>query len=687
MDGADTPKPDYDGSALAAEGQKWMERIRAAEKREDDWRKDAMAAEKAYSCDTKSDKGKLYDFNILHSNVETIVPAIYNSTPVPDIRRRYVEAMGEPPAPPQVQEGQQPDPRALAQFQQAMAQWQAKEQADKDAKNLGDMVERVISVQIDDNRLDKEIEAQAQDAFLAGRGIVRLRFEASVEGDAVSNERIIPEVVAWRDFRMGPATRWDNVPWTAFRHTVSREVLERDHTNPDMYAAQGPEVPTKDDDCDDIPIWEVWDKFTGKVKFVREHDGRMLNETDDPMGLPGFYPIPCPVQPITLTGKMTPVCPFTVYKKLADELDTITRRINAIMKGLKVRGIAAGELQDIQQLAQAGDNEIVTSSNLEGLAQTKGIENAIMWWPIEQSVKVLKELYVQREQVKTSIYEITGISDIVRGASNPNETLGAQEIKTQWGALRIQKMQRMIERQVRDIFVMMSSLILTKFSLPTLQQMSGIQITPGMQQFMQNSTLVGYRIDVESDSTVRADLTRKKGEMGEFLQGTGNFFNAIGSVVEQAPEMAEPFTEVYTSFARVFKLGKQAEDALERMGKQAKQAASKPRPNPEQDKLNADMKMKQAEFQMKEQAEQRKAVREQQSEQAKLHVESQKAQIDLQKSQTELQIKVVELDLKKQEAAMKLQSKAAENAIRLNGQQQQNKMKAQQSKEKSNAGH
>lgn len=618
MEAADTPKPAYNGDALAKEGAKWLERIRAAEKREDKWRKDAEAAEKAFACDTDSKgSGKLYDFNILHSNVETIVPAIYNSTPIPDIRRRFVEAIGDEPQPPPQQEGMQPDPRAMLAFQQAQQAFAQKQQMDADAKNLGDMVERAIQVQIDDNRLDKEIEQVAQDSFLSGRGITVVKFEADFDetGNA-SKERIEFEAFSWRDFRIGPGTRWDNLPWIAFRHVVTSEALEK-YKDKEMYAAQegfAATVAEVDEEKDGVAFWKVWCKDTRKVKFIRENDGRILKEVDDPLGLPGFFPTPEPVQPITLTSKMRPVCPFTVYKKLADELDSITKRINAIMKGLKVKGGVVGEASDIINLANAGDNELVAINNVEGLAQTKGLENAILWWPIEKAIAVLKELYVQRETVKASIYEITGISDIVRGASNANETLGAQEIKTKWGALRIQKMQRMIERQVRDIFVMMADLILSKFSPQTLQTMTGIQITPGMQALMQQPTLAGYRIDVESDSTVRADLTRQKGEMTEFLAGSGQFFGTMAPLVQQAPEMAEPMAEVYSAFARVFKLGKQAEDALERMSQTAKKKAKEPPPpNPEQMKAEQEAKQsaQEHEFKMTEmQAESERAAEE-----------------------------------------------------------------------------
>lgn len=695
------PKPSYDGKALADEGTKWMERIRAAEKREDDWRKSAMAAEKAYTNDDKGDEGKLYDFNILHSNVETIVPAIYNSTPVPDVRPRWTEAIGEAPKPPQMpqpQEGQpppQPDPMVLAQFQQAVAIYQQQMQRDKDAKDFGDMIERVITTMIDDNKLDTEIEGSAQDAFLSGRGIVRVRFNAEFgeEGEEAAppkNERVDTEAVSWRDFRMGPAKRWDKVPWVAFRHAASRETLEAKVVDPEIaksYVGLDPVAMPENDD-DDVTYWEVWCKESRKVKFIREHDSRIIKVEDDPLGLSGFFPMAHPVQPITLTGKMTPVCPFTIYRKLADELDNITKRIAKIMEGLKVRGIIAGQAEKLVALSEADDNEIRVETDLEGLAQTGGLEKAIMWWPIEQAIKVLKELYAQREIVKTSIYEITGISDIVRGASNANETLGAQEIKTRWGALRIQKMQRLIERQVRDIFGIMAELIVSKFSEPTLYQMTGIEITDGMRGLMAQPVLASYRVDVESDSTVRADLTRQKQDMSEFLAGTGNYFATMGPLMEMAPEAAEPITDLYAAMSSVFNLGRGAEEALERLKQIAKSAGNQPRPNPEADaaKMEAeakaadrqvDMKMKQAEFQMKDQAEQRKEQRADAADKRKMAFEQQMARLNLQVAQVGLEIKKVELALKEREAELSLQTKQAESQIKIDTQQQSAAIKAQ----------
>ena len=147
-------KPDAStptGRAMREKGKKWLERIADAEKAEKVWIDDAEVAVAAYTGEgTKGDnqtagKGIAYDFNIVFSNVETIVPAIINSAPAPDVRRRFGSD-------------------------------------DPVAKDLAEIIERAIRVQVDDSKLQVELEAVAQDAFLAGRGIIRLRFKSDVTG-------------------------------------------------------------------------------------------------------------------------------------------------------------------------------------------------------------------------------------------------------------------------------------------------------------------------------------------------------------------------------------------------------------------------------------------------------------------------------------------------------------------------
>lgn len=64
----------------------WLDALETASIEEKDWRKEAEEAARAYRGERVSGQR---EFNIFHANVETIVPALYNSTPIPDVRRRY----------------------------------------------------------------------------------------------------------------------------------------------------------------------------------------------------------------------------------------------------------------------------------------------------------------------------------------------------------------------------------------------------------------------------------------------------------------------------------------------------------------------------------------------------------------------------------------------------------------------
>ena len=618
----DQAAPEYDKGELEKLGAKWLERIRLAEKREDKWAKHAEEAEKMFLAG--GDDGDGPDFNILHSNVETIVPSIYNSTGKPDIRPRH-------------------------------------NAADKLGKMVADVFERAILAMVDDNKMDVEIEQAAQDIFVAGRGIVRVKFDADVTEQpavdqmtgqpamdeagqpamqqVVTNERVEYEVVSWRDFRMGPATRWKEVPWVAFRHCISQEVLEKIEDPALKELQDDPGGAVKDDQ--DVHIWEIWCKDSGKVYFITGESNKVLSVKPDPLHLSGFFPCAAPVQPITATGKMTPICPFQIYRTLADELDMITRRIRGLTDVLKAKGAMAGSTEALDELANADDGEIVALADMENIMAQGGLEKAIMWWPIDRIVQVIRELNAQREETKRAIYEITGISDIIRGQGAASETATAQQIKTQWGSLRIKKMQRMVERMVRELFVLTVEICSQHFSPQTLQKLSGVQIPPEAMQMLQRP-FDHYRIDVETDSTVRADLEKNRGEMSEFLQGTASFFATMSPVVAQAPQAAGAVVDMYASFARQFNLGKQAEDALDQLAEIAKEAAANPPPNPEQE-------AKKAEIEAKMQGEQQKM----QLETQKLQQAGAQQQAELQIKQVELQIKQVELQIKREELQLK----------------------------------
>lgn len=609
----------------------WLDAIEASGDEEKTWRTtQAEDATRAYKGDETSASTA---FNIYHSNIETLVPALYNSAPIPDVRRRFLDD-------------------------------------DKVAADASNLIERAISFSIDDYDFDDTMKKVVKDMAVVDRGVARIRYEhtENAEGEVVYEEARC-EYVPWRCFRRGPATQWDRLPWVAFEHYLSKDEVEKllaKNTFGDAVNATirqelkfGYSAESKGDDRDvgrTTPkfgkrerVWEIWDKDTRTVVWVsHDYKDSPLAVMEDPLGLKNFFPTPRPAMVIESTDSLTPITSYSIYCKLIEELNTVTERISALVEQIRVRGGYAGVQAEIEQIANAADGELVALNNAEIFATAGGgLEKAVLWWPIEPVILAVKELIVQREQIKQTIYEVTGLADIIRGATDPNETATAQNIKQQWGSIRIQSHQKEVERYARDLFRLKAEVMCKHFAPQTMLLMTGMQfptaediaqaqalkaegeqklqeftqqggdpsqLPPELQQaaaqveetlsktsqedlfrLLRDDRVLRYRVDVESDSTVRADLTKNQEQMKGFLEGTAAYAGAVGPMVQEGVMDPKVAIEIFSAFARNFRLGKQAEDSLDEWADKIKREGVQGKPPDPNVQAEADLKVAQAE--------------------------------------------------------------------------------------------
>lgn len=687
----------------------WLDQIARSGDDEKDWRDDAEKAEDVYK---SKDGSRNREFNIFHANIETIVPALYNSTPIPDVRRRF---------------------------------------ADKDpvGKIASDIIERSISFEVDTYDFDGVMHATIKDSEIADRGVARVRFKPYFTGEGeeetLSYAEVNCEHVPWRDFRRGPGRFWGEVPWEAFRHYLSKDeitkLIDGSGINiediPLNYSSDGSTDKKEQDPKADVfkraMVWEIWDKDSKKVLFIcQDYHEDILKSEDDPLQLAKFFPTPKPLQAIEQTASLIPVTPLRVYESLVDELNVVTRRITKLVKTLRPRGLYGGSALDMKAIAEADDGELVPASDVMQFMQGGGLEKAIHWYPLDPTTKAIQTLYEQREAIKQTIYEVTGIADILRGSTDPGETLGAQQLKAQWGSLRIQRRQSEVARFARDLFEIKAEIIATKFGWPLLAKMTGIdlpskkqkdavqalmakaqeaeqmgkQIPPQIAQqiqqgqkmlsqpsqedvmaLLQDDITRNYRIDIESDSTIRNDLTRNQQTMNLFLQGTAQFGQAMGPIIMADASMKPVVMEIYGAFARQFKLGRQAEDAIEAATEQAQKSADQPPPpNPELELKREELAIKKEESASQLQVKREELEIKKQEAAGKLQLEQQKAiqqvQLDEMKMKHEMQIKELEAkqkaELAAQAAAQQAQLREAEAAAKMEQQRAEGEFKQQQ---------
>lgn len=617
--------------------KRWVAELDLARETEKDWQKQGCEVYDLY----RSENRKANSFNILWSNTETLRPALYNSTPRPDVRRRFRD----------------PDP------------------VGKVASNV---LERSLVYSLDAYDFDLVIQEAVLDVLLPGRGLARVKYvpkfrdvepEPSDDGlgleeprapqQEVYDEAAKCEHVEWRTFLHGPGKTWSQLPWLAFEHDLPYTDLEKMFGKEiaDKIPMAEPAGSGKNDAADKEirsllktgKFVEIWDREQMRVLFICEtYKDQPLLVKADPLGLSDFWPMPRPIYAIEDSDSLVPRTLYEKYKPQAEELNRITARINKVVDAMKVRGAYAANLAEMKKIIEAADNEMLPIENASAVAAMGGLDKAIWMMPVEKLVLVLRELVISRKECLQTIYEITGLGDIMRGVSNPHETLGAQELKSQWGTLRLQRLQREVQRFIRDLLRLKGEIIAEHFSMQTLAAMTGIQlpgkeekmaaqqqaaqaqqaqqpVPPEVQKILDAPTWADveallrsdgmrmYRVDIETDSTVQETLNRDTQAMQEAITSVTNLFSTLGPAVQMGVLKVETLKTLGQAIARNARMGQAVEDAIDEI--------QQPPPAPaEQDKS---LEVAQVKAQSDQQIAQMKGQMDQQAEAARLQFEQQ----------------------------------------------------------------
>jgi hypothetical protein len=672
--------PEDAGKGAPGVVARWIAELDLSDKTESTWRTRAKEVHDRYR-DEKSDSAQIGGsggdrYNILYSNIQTICPALYNQSPKPDVRRRYRDS-------------------------------------DPVGKEIAEVMERCLSFTMDDSDFDRYMRLAIKDQQICGRGVTRVRYdpifgeesdEMGEPYDELKSEEVKFEHVNWADFRHGPGRTWEEIQWIAFRHVMTRDELV-DKFGEDIgqeieldYSPIGMEDKDGDPVADTFKranIWEIWCNRQKEVIFISKGlKERPLKTDPDPLQLRDFFPIPRPLYATENTDSLVPIEPFRFYRDQANELDNITRRISGVIAACKVRGIYDSTITEMSNLLDASENMMVPAQDVLPLMQSGGLDKAIWMWPIEKIAGVLNELYNQREQIKKTIYEITGIADIMRGSSSSSETLGAQQLKVQFGTMRLDDMGRDVQRYARDLVRISAEIISEQFSTDSIAMMTDIKLPSPEEkmQAQQQAQMMGqqrqpipsqlqdvldkptwdecmqvlkddkqrsYRIDIETDSTVAGDQAMDQKSMTELLQGVSTFISNAGPAVAAGYLPLEAAKSMLMSAVRRFRMGREVEDALDMIGEDEKggsdqgaeaQQQAQQQAQQEQAAAAQDAQMK---MQMEHQGAQLKAQELQQKaqmEQAKMQMEQSGKQADLAIAEKELALKEREMSLKEFEA-------------------------------------
>ena len=624
----------------------WFNCIAQYERTFKEWEGRADKIVKRYRDESRSRNNPNAKFNILWSNVQTITPAVFARLPRPDVSRRFRDN-------------------------------------DPIGRVASMMLERALEYEIEHyGDYASAMKQAVQDRLLGGRGTAWVRYEPHIVGEMAGDdmpedglqvtedtdeaeteggiyreneERIEYECapvdyVYWRDFGLTVARTWEEVT------AVWRKVyMERPALVERFGEELGGKIPldTKPDTSKSFNekmtegsrealIYEIWDKTSGQVIWLSKSMGKILDTRDDPLQLENFWPCPKPMFSTLTTDSLIPVPDFVLYQDQARQLDTLADRIDGFIHALKVRGVYDAAEPSLARLFTEGENNaLLPVKNYGAFSEKGGLQGAINLVDIKPIAEGLNMAYQAMEQVKGQIYEIMGIADIQRGQTDPNETLGAQIIKSNNASGRLKTMQHEVVNFATALLQIKAQIICQHFTEDTIIRISGaMQLSPQDQQLIPQALALlkdepakNFRIEVTSDSMIYQDEQQEKQDRVEFLTAVSGFMQTALPVAQGVPELTPLLMEMLKFGVTAFKAGKGLEglidETADQFRQQAEAAKGQPKPpSPEQQKMEMDMQIEQA----KMQAEQQKLQMQAQIEQAKIQ-----GQIELEKAKQEFQ--------------------------------------------------
>jgi len=579
-------------------------------------------------------------FALLWSNTETIRPALYARPPQPVVSRRFKDA-------------------------------------DVVAKAASEVLERCLTFSIDKQNLDGVTRDLVLDYVLVARGltweryvpthgamvypkvpVVQITTDAGVkynddqgneyEADKVEEtehgkyeatgdgyapvifEESVTDYVNNDDWGCSPSRTWDEVTYVWRRVYMDREqLIDRfgEKIGKAVPLDWGPRTKTQSKGMDDdgvkrAAIYEIWDKCTKRVFWIsKSWSAQPLDEREDPLGLDGFFPCPKPLLGTTANDSLIPVPDYVYWQDQAEEIDDLTSRIGKLEKALKLKGFYAGDGKtNLDQLFKADTNMLIPVADWINMKEGGGLRGQIEWMPIDQVVSTLQACINLRTQLIEDVYQITGVADILRGATDPGETATAQKIKARTGAVRIRDKQNELARYLRDVLRIKGEVIAEKFGIDTLKAMTGeplptadekaqlqaqIQqaaqqaqlqgqpsppIPPGVEDILKsptwedvqalltNNAMRQFRIDIETDSTIEPNEMDEQERTVQFITAISGFFAQVGPLVAAQPLLGRMFGEMIKFAARRFRAGRQLEDVIDSTIDQMLAQASQPQP-------------------------------------------------------------------------------------------------------------
>jgi hypothetical protein len=518
---------------------------------------------------------------------------------------------------------------------------------------LSEVVERAVSSENDRSDLHGCVAGIRDEMLKSGRGVGWVRYEAEfgmedapsvdpVTGQPMidpatgqpvmeqrkvkTGERVRFDVVTWRNFVHAAADRWGNVPWVArCEHLSKRQIKDRfgldglQMETMGLTFAEAKSDQPKTTNGATVKVYEVWCRTSRKVYFVAEGARQLIEPPSEPLiDVEGFFPCPQPAMSVLEDGSLRPIPDVIMIEDQLVAIDDMTSRIRALEKALKVRGFYAKGAVDtsaadaIESAIKSEDDRAVLVP-VTAWAAGGASKLEIVWLPIDIIITTLTALRSERKEAIDLVYQISGISDVMRGDSEASETLGAQQIKDRWGSVRTRDKQEEIRRMARDLCRIATEVMCELYDEESFARAAVYGFEPEMLEFLRDDRARSMTLDIETDSTIQSDEQADKASRAEFTTVVGNLMKEGIPLVQNVPEAIDFVGSLIKFNVRGFRAGREIEKDLDAFLEAIKNKTSAPPQPPQPDpvaeaRTNAEVAKAEASVQVSQNQVQKSAI-------------------------------------------------------------------------------
>ncbi len=358
----------------------------------------------------------------------------------------------------------------------------------KDGKPLfnttAELLERCAVSVFKRTNINDVMTSARDDLLFTGRGALWVRHEIE-KGE----HRVCVEHKDRLDFLHEPARKWCEVGWVAAASWMTRADMRKRFrkTSGDAYqTANFSKTRDREDGEWDTrsnvrkaKVWEVWSKAEGKIFWVTEGVDVLLDRSEPDIELTDFFPCPRPAYATLQRRSLIPVPDWERYSVHFSKISELTRRIYSLLDKVRMKGLipAGGDVGDaVEQLIRSDIDDQMLVPVPQAAMMADGAGGFVQWLPLNELAAAITGLIQARATLIQNFYDLSGISDIMRGATEADETLGAQQLKSQFGSVRVREKSAELQRVAADAVGIAAEIIAEKFPAKQMLEMSQMDI-------------------------------------------------------------------------------------------------------------------------------------------------------------------------------------------------------------------